>query len=127
MSNPGDFIWLNDRLQPTEASAGSGHTNFTIPPNRILVVTDIVIQNRSPGDSPVADTDFSRLFISGDGTIGTGTDYVVTVVGNRTLNLHFQTGVRVQNSFRVLNATNSSAPFVEYHISGYLADKPPGM
>jgi hypothetical protein len=125
--DPADFIWFNDRLQPAEESAGSGHPNFTIPPNRILVVTDIVIQNRSPGDSPVGDTDFSRLFITGDGTIGGGADYAVTVVGNRTLSLHFQTGVRVKNSFRVLNAPNSSAPFVEYLVSGYLADKPAGL
>lgn len=124
MRDPADFVWLNDRLQPTEGSAGSGDPGFTIPSGRILVVTDIVIQNRSPGDSPVAEADFSRLFISGDGTFSTGTDYVITVVGNRTLNLHLQTGIRVRNGFRLFNATNSSAPFVEYQISGYLADEP---
>lgn len=125
MRDPADFVWLNDRLQPTEGSAGSGDPRFTIPSGKILVVTDIVIQNRSPGDSPVPESDFSRLFISGDGAFNTGTDYVLTVVGNRTLNLRLQTGIRVKNRFRVFNAPNSSAPFIEYQISGYLADEPP--
>lgn len=125
--SPDTFVSINDRLQPADQSAGPGRDFFTIPANKILVITDIVIQNRAPGDNPVADTDFSRLTLSGDPTFGPGSDFTLTVVGNRTLNLHFSTGIRTQTRFRVLNAPNSSAPFVEYIVNGYLADKPAGF
>jgi hypothetical protein len=112
------FVFIDARLSPTQFTS-----EFTPPPGRILVITDIVIQNRAPGDGPVTEDVFSRLNISSEPG-----DLVLSVVGNQTLNLHFSTGVRVKGSFfRALNAGNSTAPFVEIMISGYLARRPVGF
>lgn len=123
-----DFICFNDRLKPKEQSAGydfdkkTVRESYQIPVYKILVITDIVIQNREPGDEPVADTDFSRVEISGDPQ-----PFYLTVVGNATINIHFMTGIRVKGSFQVKNLPNSTATFIEYIINGYLANRPAGF
>jgi hypothetical protein len=112
------FVLVRARLSPTDQSS-----DFTPPEGKILVITDIVIQNRVPGDGPVTEDAFSRIFLNTDPG-----DMVLSVVGNQTLDLHFSTGLRVKgSSFRALNAVNSTAPFVEILISGYLAKRPPGF
>jgi hypothetical protein len=119
-----NFVSLNQRIEP-----GQGSDIFSIPPNRVFVLTDIVIQNRSPGDAPVTPTEFSRLVL-GPGVLvlpdpsnfGPG-DFILTVVGNETLNIHFQTGRVVEERFRVFNVGNSSAPFIEFIINGFLTHK----
>ena len=83
----------------------------------------IVIQNRASGDGPVSGDEFSRIFLNTDPG-----DIVLSVVGNQTLDLHFGTGLRVKGTFfRAFNAINSTAPFVEIIVSGYLAKRPPGF
>lgn len=112
------FVFVNARL-----SASDQTSDFTPPEGRMLVITDIVIQNRAPGDQPVSEDVFSRVFISADPG-----DMVLSVVGNQTIDLHFGTGVRVKGSFfRAYNAVNSTAPFIEIMISGYLARRPAGF
>lgn len=111
--DPKDFVSLNDRIEPDQAPQ-----TFTWPDNQIFIITDIVIQNRAAGDTPVQETQHSRLVLSGDPD-----DFFLTVVGNNTLNLHFSIGIRVHDGFRIQNMVNSSAPFVEYLINGYLANK----
>ena len=116
-----NFVSLNQRIQP-----GQGSDIFSIPPNRVFVLTDIVIQNRSPGDAPVAPTESSRL-VFGSGfkdpsNMGPG-DFFLTVVSNETLNIHFVTGRVVEGRFRIFNSGSSSAPFIEFIINGFLTHK----
>jgi hypothetical protein len=119
--NVKNFISLNERLQP-----GDGSDIFSIPDDKVLVVTDIVIQNRSPGDAPVTPTAFSRVTLGpgfGDpSNFGPG-DFTLTVVGNETLNIHFSTGRVVEERFRVFNVGNSTAPFIEFLVNGFLTRK----
>ncbi len=87
------------------------------------MITDIFIQNRAPGDVPVAASQFSRLFLNGDPN-----DWAITVVGNNPVSLSFTTGVRVKATvFRILNVGNSTAPFVEFQINGFLTTRPSGF
>ena len=105
------FVYLNDRLQPNNQSV------WTIPPALVFVLTDLVAQNRAPGDLPVGAGDFTRFSI----TSPQGNDVFFHVVGNETLNLHFQTGLPISDSFRFLNMANSTpSVFVEFHITGRL-------
>lgn len=104
------FVYLNARLQPNNQQV------WSIPQGRVFVLTDLVAQNRGPGDVPVNGTDFTRFAI----TAPPGIDTFFHVVGNDTLNLHFRTGLPVSDSFRFLNVANSTAPFVEFHITGRL-------
>jgi hypothetical protein len=114
-------VSLNGRLAPAssgggEDALGNQRTSFEVPLGYTLVVTDIFVQNRSPGDEPVVESESSRLFLSGDPN-----DWVATVVGNTALALHFSTGIEVREpTFRILNAVSSSAPFIEYQINGFL-------
>jgi hypothetical protein len=113
-----NFISLNQRISPDE-----GSDIFSIPDDKVLVVTDIVIQNRNPGDEPVTSTAFSRVVLgpgSGDPTNIAAGDFFLTVVGNDTLNIHFSTGRVVEKRFRVLNVINSTAPFIEFLVNGFL-------
>ena len=104
------FVYLNNRLQPNDQES------WTIPHGLAFVLTDLVAQNRGPGDIPVGATDFTRFAI----TSPPGSDVFFHVVGNDTLNLHFQTGLTISDGFRFLNMANSTAPFVEFHITGRL-------
>ena len=106
------FVYLNDRIQP------DNQRFYTIPQGRLFVLTDMVVQNRAPGDAPVQPTQYTRVSI----TSPVGTDVVFEVVGNDTLSQHFTTGLCISESFRFLNIINSSAPFVEFHITGFLRD-----
>jgi hypothetical protein len=90
-------------------------------------VTDIVIQNRTPGDEPVSDFAFSRLFIGpfkqNKDQDRVDQDLVLTAVGNQTVNVHLSTGLEAEPFpffFRVLNAGNSTAPFCEVAVTGLL-------
>jgi len=113
-----DFVHIEARLEPATQSS-----NYTPPDGKILVVTDIVIQNKSPGDEPVLEDRFSRIAVNLDPD-----DKMLTVVGNQTLNLHFTTGIRVKGPFfRILNVTNSNAPFADISVIGYLAKRPQGF
>ena len=104
------LIYLNGRVQP------NNQQSWTIPQDLVFILTDLVAQNRGPGDVPVNATDFTRFAI----TAPPGSDVFFHVVGNETLNLHFQTGLPISDSFRFLNVANSTAPFVEFHITGRL-------
>jgi|ERR1041384_1657655 hypothetical protein len=104
------FVYLNGRFQKNDQQS------WTIPQGRIFVLTDLVAQNKGPGDVPVADTDFTRFAI----TAPLGIDTFFHVVGNETLNLHFRTGLPISDSFRFLNMANSTATLVEFHITGRL-------
>jgi hypothetical protein len=107
-----NLVYLNDRLSPDSPRF------YDIPTGKLFVVTDIVVQNRAPGDTPVSPTQFTRFSI----TSPTGNDVFFDVVGNDTLSQHFTTGLPVSGSFRFLNVINSNAPFVEFHITGLLRD-----
>jgi hypothetical protein len=80
------------------------------------VITDLVAQNRGPGDVSVDATKFTRFSI----TAPNGSDVFFHVVGNDTLNLHFITGIPASAAFRFLNIINSDVPFAEFHITGRL-------
>ena len=119
-----NMVFLNDRLGQAKNS-----TPFVIPANNTLIITDIIIQNRAAGDAPVPTTQFSRVtFSTLTDNIGGGS-FFLTVVGNETLNLHLRTGVPFQHTpniqppqhvLQVQNAPNSTAPFIEYVITGFL-------
>lgn len=89
----------------------------------VLVVTDVVIQNRAPGDEPVEPFQFSRVDLGQFRTTDPAGphDIFFTIVGNDTLNVHFATGLRSPIQFRVLNVINGTAPFIEFTITGFLA------
>lgn len=108
----GNMVYLNSRV-------ASNRQAFYAPPvNKVLVITDIIVQNRAPGDEPVAETQFTRFSI----TSPAGLDTFLTVVGNRTFSEHFLSGLVIPSLFRFMNVTNSSAPFVEVVITGTLRD-----
>jgi hypothetical protein len=119
-----NVVSLNDRISPSE-----GSDILSIPHGSVFVLTDIVIQNRSPGDAPVSPTAFSRVTL-GPGfddvsNIGAG-DFFLTVVGNETLNIHFTTGRVVEERFRVFNSVSvgiNNAPFIEFIINGFITRK----
>lgn len=115
--NAKDFVSFNGRIAPTE------YGSFAIPEDRILVMTDIFIQNREPGDQPVDPSQHTTVALSGDGS-----DVFLMVAGNDPLNLQFGTGIRVSaQSPRILNVVSSTAPFIEYVINGYLTKRPKGF
>lgn len=103
-------VYLNDRVLPDTP------VTWNIPNGRVFILTDLVAQNRGPGDTPVGAGDFTRFAI----TAPNGTDVFFHIVGNETLNLHFRTGIRISGTFRFLNVINSSAAFTEFHITGRL-------
>jgi hypothetical protein len=115
------LISLNGRLAPTQ-----GSEIFSVGDNKVLVVTDIVIQNRNGGDAPVNPDAFSRIVLGpgfdNPSNIGPG-DFFLTVVGNDTLNLHFSTGRVVEERFRVFNVGNSTAPHIEFLVNGFITRK----
>ena len=104
------FVYLNDRVEPDTPVV------WDVPAGRVLLITDIVAQNRGPGDIPVDATKFTRFSI----TSPVGSDVFFHVVGNDTLSLHLITGIPVTGGFRFLNVINSNAPFIEFHITGRL-------
>ena len=79
------LAFFNDRLQPGQL------VEFDVPDGFDLLITDIVIQNRSGGDAPVADREHSRVEI-GDLINFT---FILTVVGNQTLHLGLTTGLLI--------------------------------
>jgi hypothetical protein len=113
-------ITFTDRLRPSEVSPRT--SPFMVPSGRVLVITDVVIQNRAPGDEPVDPSQFSRVVLGQFLTVNepTGQEIFYTVVGNDTLNIHFTTGLQVSHRFRVYNVVNSSAAFIEFTITGFL-------
>lgn len=115
-------VLFNGRLAADEESM-----HFEVPSGSSLLITDAVVQNRAPGDNPVAELAFSRLFLgpflANNGQSRIEQDIGLTVVGNNTLNLHFTTGMQVSGTFRISNAINSTAPFVEYTITGILSKR----
>ncbi|MHC1781964.1 MAG: hypothetical protein AB9891_04215 [Anaerolineaceae bacterium] len=122
------FVLLNGRTEKDKESS-----LYMVPEGKVLVITDITAQNRNPGDAPVADNAFSRLEMgqfsgylchkSQTPPQSTSFDLCYSIVGNQTLNLHFQTGMVVEHGFRLINACNSSAAFIEFTICGYLDTK----
>jgi hypothetical protein len=104
------FVYLNGRVLVNDQQI------WTIPQGRVFILTDLVAQNKGQGDVPVSATDFTRFAITAPPAI----DTFFHVVGNETLNLHFQTGLPISDSFRFLNMANSTATFVEFHITGRL-------
>jgi hypothetical protein len=91
---------------------------FKVPAGELFALTDIVVQNRGPGEVPVAAGQFTRFSI----TSPAGTDVFFDVVENDTLDQHFTTGLPVTGAFRFFVIGNSTAPFVEFHITGVLRD-----
>jgi len=104
------YVFLNGRFVPGDQQT------WTIPAGRLFVLTDFVAQNKGSGDVPVNTTDFTRIAITGP----LGIDTFFHVVGNDTLNLHFQTGLQISDSFSFLNMANSTATLVEFHVTGRL-------
>jgi len=103
-------VYLNYRAEPDTP------VFWAVPPGRVFILTDLVVQNRGPGDVLVNPGQFTRFAITAGAS-----DVFFHVVGNDTLNLHFRTGIPVTaGSFRFLNVINSTAPFVEFHITGRL-------
>jgi hypothetical protein len=114
---PKDFVSFNGRIAPTEQG------DLVIPAGRVLIITDVVIQNRKPGDAPADASQFTTVALSGNPL-----DIFLNVVGSNDLVLHFATGIQVQAvSPRIANLVNSTAPFIEYVISGYLVKRPKGF
>jgi hypothetical protein len=54
-------------------------------------------------------------------------DVWLTVVGNDTLSLHFETGIRLTQTGRVLDSSSSTAPFIDFFITGYLTKQLKGF
>jgi hypothetical protein len=120
----GGLVFLNDRIEPDNEAF------WSLPHGKVFVLTDIVVQNRAPGDEPVATTAFTRFSITSSvntlelpgKNVVTG-DIFFTVVGNKTFNAHFESGIPISSRvFRFLNVINSTAPFVEFSITGILHD-----
>lgn len=108
----GDLVFLNSRIK-------SGDEAFWTPPkNKIFILTDIVVQNRAPGDEPVTASQFTRFAI----TSPASTDVFLSVFSNVTFSAHLKTGIPVASPFRFYNVVNSTAPFVEVFITGVLRD-----
>jgi len=103
-------VYLNYRVAPDTPVL------WTVPAGTVFILTDMVVQNRAPGDLLVNPGQFTRFAI----TTASG-DVFFHVVENDTLNLHFRTGIPVPaGTFQFLNVANSTAPFVEFHITGRL-------
>lgn len=116
-----NFLTFNERIQPDEQSPSP--SPFLVPPGKVLVITDVVIQNRAPGDVPVDASQFSRVRLAEFSSVTaptSGHDIIFTVVGNDTLNVHFNTGLRATTDFSVFNIGNSTAPFIEFTVTGFL-------
>lgn len=113
-----DFITFNGRILPDHESP-----TFNVPSGMVLVITDVVIQNRAGGDAPVNPFQFSRVDLGQFQTTDSMSPHNLffTIVGNDTLNVHFATGLRAPTQFRVLNVINGNAPFIEFTITGFLA------
>jgi hypothetical protein len=117
-----DFFAITTRLRAGE------DVKFDIPAGETLIITDIVVQNRAPGDEPIDPSQFSRVVFNAIlvGSPGTPQSLILTAVGNDTLNLHFTTGLRTASSSgaettrEIFNVNNSSAPFFEILVSGFL-------
>jgi hypothetical protein len=119
----------NDQFAIHARIAPDNQFEFDIPAGKMLVITDIVVQNRASGDAPVSPSQFSRLFLNlvvFGSSPGKAETLSLTVVGNDTLNLHFTTGLRTEGftgaeSLRqIFSGVNSTAPFFEILISGFL-------
>lgn len=108
----GNVVYLNARVSP------KGEAFYAPPAKKVLVITDLIVQNRAPGDDPVTETQFTRMTI----TSPAGGDTFLSLVGNRTLSEHFQSGLVITSLFRFMNVISSSAPFVEVVITGTLHD-----
>jgi hypothetical protein len=106
------LVYLNDRIQALE------ERYWNVPADRLFVITDIVVQNRAPGDLPVQSSQFTRFSF----TSPAGTTVFFVVVGNETFSEHFTTGMPVSGSFQFMNVANSTAPFIELVITGVLRD-----
>jgi hypothetical protein len=104
------LVYLNDRVPPDTP------VTWDVPAGRVFVLTDLVAQDRGPGDVLVGAGQFTRFSI----TAPNGTDVFFHIVGNETLNLHFVTGTPVSGTFRFYNIGNSTAPFAAFHITGRL-------
>ena len=112
-----DFFMFDGTVAPGNFAA------TPIPDGKMLVVTDIVLQNVSTSIGPVLDSQYSGIFFRAEPD-----DAILHAVGNETVNLHFSTGLRVKaNNFQISNGGASSAPEVAYIVSGYLTKRPPGF
>jgi len=111
LSVNGNMVFLNSRIQPDSVAV------WAPPKNKIFILTDIVVQNRAPGDEPVAETQSTRFAL----TSPTG-DISFTVFSNNTLSEHFKTGIPMSSPIRFYNIISSSAPFVEVFLTGVLRD-----
>lgn len=107
----GDHVFLNGR------AAHEAEFWFLPPQGKVFLLTDMVVQNRASGDTPVQQNQFSRVAV----TIPTGQD-AFFIVGNRTLSEHFDTAWVLPSAFRFYNLSNSTVPFVEVFITGVLRD-----
>lgn len=108
----GDHVFLNARVLP------SAEVWFAVPAMKVLLITDLIVQNRAAGDKPVQPAQFSRIAI----TAPTGGDAFLSVAGNGTLSEHLRTAIVERSALRFYNLPNSSAPFVEVFITGVLRD-----
>jgi len=106
----GKYVYLNSRVELGDPAF------WTIPNGKTFILTDLCVQNRAPGDTPVTPGQFTRFSI----TSPSGQDTFFHVVDNDTLNLHFHTGLPISESFRFLSVGNSTAPFVEFVATGIL-------
>ena len=118
--NVAKFVFFNTRIEPDDVE----FYHIPNPEKYILIITDIVIQNRAPGDGPVDPNAHSRLSTNGIKSNDSGGNYALTVVGNQTLDLHFQTGIPVEYGLQFGNVGSSTAPFVEIIATGYLTQRP---
>ena len=120
----GDLVFLNGRIAPNNEAF------WDLPQGKAFLLTDIIVQNRAPGDSPVSETSFTRFVITSPLNVDelpgqniVSGDIFFTVVGNTTFSQHFESAMPITaRVFRFLNVINSSAPFVEFTITGVLAD-----
>lgn len=107
-----NLVYLHHRANPDQP------VFWDVPAKRIFMLTDLVVQNRGPGDTPVEAAAYTRFSISAPGE----SDAFFTVVGNMTLSEHFTTALPITGKFRFYNFNGSTAPFVEFVITGYLLD-----
>jgi len=93
------------------------------------MITDVMIQNKGPGDQPVDPSQYSRIVL---GQVQDSLELPVppqnehdiffTVIGNEMLNLHLTTGLRATRQFRIgnWNSAPNSNVLIEFTIAGYL-------
>jgi hypothetical protein len=118
-AGPRRFL-LNARLEP------DGTTGFfTMPEGARLVVTDIVMQNRSLGDEPVSELAFSRVSFGPfeQDFVAKQREVTFNAVGDKSVNVHFDKGMmaaRIPTQFKISNATKSTAVYCDIVITGYL-------